>query len=217
MKEKLQAWADRIDQLALRERVLLLLAAVSVLAAAFNALALAPLAQAQQHRAQTLQQLRAQVSDEARRLTRPGQADGPLQARRRRIKALQGELEAAARALRGRLGTLVQPADAPRVLRDLVRRQPGLRLVGLRSRLHRRERPTGGQHPQRSDPFQAAGVERYDIVLHLRGSYMSTLHYLQALEHLRWRLFWQRVALKVRKHPVSDVTLEVYTLGEQGS
>jgi MSHA biogenesis protein MshJ len=41
---------------------------------------------------------------------------------------------------------------------------------------------------------------------------MATLRYLQALEKLPWRFFWDSVSYQVMEYPDSVVRLELHTL-----
>ncbi|MEJ2686104.1 MAG: hypothetical protein P8124_02650 [Gammaproteobacteria bacterium] len=216
MKERLQPWAERIDALSLRERALLLVAAIAVLFGLMNTLLLAPLARAEHDRTQQIRHIQSQIAAQGRQARlfathRHSDHAGP---RQRKLALLKDRLAAVDRRLQRRLGTLIRPSQAPAVLKTLLRREQGLRLVSLEA--HRAPPlPTpgksSGSHPGR---LTDAGIARYTFTLHFKGSYLATLGYLQALEKLPWQLFWQRIDLQADGRREARVTLKVYTLGQ---
>ncbi|MGA7800890.1 MAG: type II secretion system protein GspM, partial [Gammaproteobacteria bacterium] len=133
MNDRLEAWADRIDALSLRERALLLVAAVAILFGVINTLLLTPVARAQQDRTRQIRAIQSQLtvqSQQARNLAAPGHgaSDGP---RQQQLARLHRQLTVVDGQLQGRLGTLIRPAQAPAVLKTLLRRERGLQLISL--------------------------------------------------------------------------------------
>ena len=57
-----------------------------------------------------------------------------------------------------------------------------------------------------------AGLHRHGFALEFSGGYLATLNYLQALERLPWRFFWDSVDYEVMQYPRSIVRLKLYTL-----
>ena len=50
------------------------------------------------------------------------------------------------------------------------------------------------------------------LQIEFKGSYLSTLEYLQALNKLPWKFYWDSLELKVDKYPVSTIVITVHTL-----
>ncbi|MDF1654122.1 MAG: hypothetical protein P1U34_03330 [Coxiellaceae bacterium] len=56
---------------------------------------------------------------------------------------------------------------------------------------------------------------RHGVQIKFVADYFATMSYLQQMEILPWRLFWDKVVYKVNKYPKADVTLELHTLSEK--
>ncbi len=209
MKERLRQWAERIDALELRERALLLVAAVVVLYLLVDTLALQPALRAQQRVKQDITDLELQLSTQRQqlKLLTEGREADPLESRRRQRDALQKELAELDARIREQLGALVEPAQAAEVLEQVLSRQPGLSLVSLKA----------SSEPllivDEDDDEVRSGLGRYHLDLKVRGSYLNTLRYLKALEAMPWKFFWQTVELTVQGYPHTETLLKLYTVG----
>ncbi|MDF1795224.1 MAG: hypothetical protein P1U63_01675 [Coxiellaceae bacterium] len=56
---------------------------------------------------------------------------------------------------------------------------------------------------------------RHGVQIKFIGDYFATMSYLEQMEILPWRLFWDKIIYKVGKYPNADVTLELHTLSEK--
>ncbi len=63
--------------------------------------------------------------------------------------------------------------------------------------------------PQEDD---IGNIYRYEVEIVLQGSYHDILKYMQQLESMRWRLFWENAELSVESYPLSELRFSVYTL-----
>jgi len=183
MKERLRQWAERIDALELRERALLLVAAVVVLYLLVD-----------QRVKQDITNLELQLSTQRQqlKLLTEGREADPLQSRRRQRDALQKELAELDARIREQLGALVEPAQAAEVLEQVLSRQPGLSLVSLQAS---------------SEPLLIVDEDDDEVRSGLG------LRYLQALEAMPWKFFWQTVELTVQGYPHTETLLKLYTVG----
>ena len=57
-----------------------------------------------------------------------------------------------------------------------------------------------------------ARLHSHGFALEFSGGYLATLNYLQALERLPWRFFWDSVSYEVEDYPRSLVRLRLHTL-----
>lgn len=55
-------------------------------------------------------------------------------------------------------------------------------------------------------------VFRHSIRVTLRGKYVDIIRYLQAVETLPWRIFWDELSLEANDYPRALVTVEFHTL-----
>jgi len=54
---------------------------------------------------------------------------------------------------------------------------------------------------------------RHGIKITLSGRYFELRDYLQQLEQLSWKFFWQEFDLKVTEYPMNELSIEIYSLG----
>ncbi|MES2821879.1 MAG: type II secretion system protein GspM [Pseudomonadota bacterium] len=93
---------------------------------------------------------------------------------------------------------LVTPDRMKALLQDLLRSQPGLRLVGLQSfseavRLPGSETPAAGAPPA----VTPVTLYRHGVRLQLEGGYFDLLAYLQAIQGTEWHLNWESLDYRV--------------------
>jgi len=211
---------DRFDQLSLRERVIVLIAALLLIALIWDSTFMAPLDRERKSRLQQIDALRAEVSgldQSIEALVAQGAAD-PQKSGRATAEALDAEINELDRRLAGVTSGLIAPKEMARVLEQMLARAGRLTLHGLRTLP-----PEGviapGSHAaaQPGSSAPAAQIYKHGVELELSGAYLDTLYFLQALEALPWRFFWDRIEYKVEQHPRGRVKLRLYTLGlEEG-
>lgn len=204
---KFAGLALRIDALSLRERGILLAVSLLVVYALADRLLLAPTLQHIKQRQTEITELQSRLSTlQARAGAMQQNGLDPLAQRRARITELETRLAAQDAQFEAQLGRLVSPEQAAPLLRDVLAASPGLRLLGLQS---------ANGEPLLGDATRAGRIVRYDLDLRVEGGYLAALGYLQRLEQLPWRLFWDGLELQVQEHPRSTLQLKVYTLGQR--
>jgi len=204
---KFDALAERIDELSIRERLLVLLAAAFLLVASWEALLAAPL-QAREQQANTqvasLSQ-RLAALDEAMNVTAAG-LDSSMPEKLQRLQALRGRLDQANNSFRIFTSDLVDPGQMRFVLEDLIARQGALRVRSIKSL------EPDLLFPQDVTDTEAPRLYRQGLTLELEGAYLDCLNYLQALELLPWRIYWAHIELEAQAYPLNRIAIEVHTL-----
>jgi MSHA biogenesis protein MshJ len=218
MREKIRAFRRWFNEQSLRERGLLTLV---VLVAAFMAWDLAlmgPMRNQDTTLHDTVASLRAQVEaleSETDRLATELQID-PNEDTRDRTDYLGRQIQQLDTRLEKRAYDLIPPTEMARVLREVLRQQSDLRLVRLESlpveALFKETESEVGDAAADDDDEASAQVFRHGVVMELRGGYMSTLRYLEALEELPWRFFFQSIDYEVLKYPEASITLTVHSV-----
>jgi MSHA biogenesis protein MshJ len=220
-KTRWLAWSSRFAALQQREK--LLIAGTAVFAILFGGYSVwiepallqktrlqKSIAQQQAEQAQIQTQLHALV-------TQGGDPDAPNRAV---LARLQQELAAADRDIRGFDRVLVSPAQAPALLQKLLVRHRGLSLVSLTTLPPQPliapappDKPGTAQPAADAKPPAAgSNIYRHGIEIKVAGSYHDLLAYVAELESGAQKLLWGGMQLAVRQHPVSELTLTVYTL-----
>jgi MSHA biogenesis protein MshJ len=207
---KAQYWIDRIDALELRERVLLLAATVAVLFLSVDSVGLQPTLKAQQVTEERISELEMKLGalrQQAMLLSYKTDED-TLAARYQSRDTLAAELAALDARLGDQLGALVEPAQAADLLEQVLTRHRGLKITSLRASAEPLEAVTGNAD-------QAGKLGRYQLDLVLEGGYLDLMRYLEALESMPWKFFWQMVDFRVNDYPRAVSRLQLYTLGAQ--
>lgn len=203
--QPLQALSARIDALTVRERVILFVTGLVLVWGLGDALLLGPAQRQRTALAEQLTELSARAGSAQQSLeTLAGRPDKPAEARRRRA-ALEREVDIRLKATAALRGHLVEARDMPRVLEGLLARQPGLRLVALK---------TLAPEPIAQLAEGSAAYYRHGVALTLEGGYTALTSYLRGLEQAPLGVLWASADLDASDHPHLRLTLVVYTLSE---
>lgn len=207
---KVQYWIDRIDALELRERVLLLAATVAILFLSLDSAGFQPTLKAQQVTEERISELEMKLGalrQQAMLLSYKTDED-VLAARYSSRDTLAEELAALDARIVDQLGALVEPAQAAELLEQVLTRHRGLKITSLRASAEPLDQLAGNAE-------QAGKLGRYQLDLVLEGGYLDLMRYLEALESMPWKFFWQTVDFRVNEYPRAVSRLQLYTLGAQ--
>ncbi len=232
-RQKIRRAADRIDALSPRERALIFVGILVVpIVIAVNFL-FAPL-RAEQLRLEahiTGRLHQASALDTAGDVLLKSRTGRPDAAVRAQIAQLQQRLRTDHDKLTAMTRGLVDPREMAGLVRAMLAKNGRLQLVSIENlpplALTRTGTATGKSNtvpmPAVGSPVvSAVPGDTYPgvpvVYLHgmkvvLKGRYIDIVRYLQALQGLRWKMFWGSLRLKSEYYPVSEVTLVIYTLG----
>lgn len=99
---------------------------------------------------------------------------------------------------------LISPTEMAQMLESVLSRQKSLTLVRLANADADDLMPTGGQGAQ--------GLYRHRFEMELEGPYLACLAYLEDLEKLPWRMYWQALDIEVIEYPKTRIRIDVATL-----
>lgn len=194
----------RLDALSLRERVLVMITALLVFAALWYGLLIEPLAK-------RAVQSRAEIEAFEERIAAANQSLedqilqlGGGQDQRLRIASLQSRIDEINTTLGSHAAELIDPAEMAKVLEGVLREQSRLNLVRIGN--------TTPQALSTGDTEDAATFYRHGLEIEVEGSFAACLEYLDAIEALPWRLYWQLLDLEVIEYPRNRIRIEVSTL-----
>lgn len=201
----LRHWFTRFDALSLRERVLVLAAALVVLLIGFYQLWLAPLEnrlQAKKQQWATEQSHATAVESEIQALLHnaPLQTQSRLDAQQRIIDTLDEQLRQAGQRY-------PRQDELDGWLRTLLTERPGVQCV----RFH--TMAPSQVYPLPLDRSAKAGPRLYQsgVSLTLQGDFHSLLAYLQSVQRGPWRLQWGRWTYTVIQYPKAELQIDVRT------
>ncbi|UIP28254.1 type II secretion system protein GspM [Photobacterium sp. TLY01] len=120
-----------------------------------------------------------------------------------KIRQLQGSNARLDNELQERVASLVTPVQMAALMEQVLQHSQRLKLVSLES-----------LPPAQLINGEDAGYYIHPVRLTLRGRYFDLVDYLQQLEALPVKYYWRSLDYQVDKYPLSDIQLDVYTLGE---
>ncbi|MBV8500790.1 MAG: hypothetical protein JO006_03650 [Paucibacter sp.] len=211
-------WATRYGALSRRERMMVAAALVICPALIVNALWLDPLRLRASAVRAHIDATRTQLANESSllaALNAQAQAD-PDAAARAALSALQAERQRLDGQLEEIDRSLITPREMNGLLRQVLARQPGLRLMSLQTLPPQRVLPADPGHaassPIRAASEHAVGLYRHGVEIRLQGSYDELGAYLRQLELLGPRLGWGDLEYQVLEFPRAEMKLRAYTL-----
>ncbi|MGI9234665.1 MAG: hypothetical protein ACR2RD_13610 [Woeseiaceae bacterium] len=202
---------QKLDAFTVRERALVLLTALVLLAALWHTLLMQPLQQRAAESRTELSALEQRIvtanqSLEEQILQLAGGGDD----QRTRIASLQRRIDEINATLGNHAAELIDPSEMAQVLEGVLKEQSRLTLVRIRNTtpdsLSADENPNADENPD------AVTFYRHGLEIEVEGSYAACVEYLNAIEALPWRLYWQVLELDVIDYPRNRIRIEVGTL-----
>ena len=219
LKSRWQAWTARFAALQPREKYMIIAAtAVAVLFGGYS-LWIEP----GQLQADSLKKTLGQQQTEQAQLQEQVAAlavrnSDPDSANRAALQRLRDELGGIEREIGAFGHTLVPPQRMPALLQSLLTRHRGLTLVSLTTLPPRPliALPAAGKDemkPVDDSPARPGGnLYTHGIEIKLVGGYQDLLSYVAELDASPQKLMRGGMRLAVKQHPVSELTLTIYTL-----
>jgi MSHA biogenesis protein MshJ len=201
-------------KLSLRERVIAVLASVSVVVMIWNQAVYSPYQDDIRVLEQELQQTDKKIADMERQFQQQLEATrhDPNREIRSRLVEYQAESTRLDSLLEQTSVQIMKPQAMADMLKDMLQKQTAMKFISLENQPARPEF-TEQLDPQNSNNGDAITIYRHSVVLKMQGSYRDTLAYLKQLESLPWRFYWQGIEIESKDYPDALITLEVYTLG----
>lgn len=213
---KVKQWANWLDQRSLRERVLLAAVVLVVAFLVFDALVFHPQAQKSRHlkgQIGTLATTLAELDRQTETVLLRAKED-PDREHRAQKQQLQTELASLDERLKALTVDLISPCDMAEVLRELLIRQQGLRLVHLENLAPVALLPSEAESVE-SDSEPHTNLYRHPVRIIVSGTYLQAVAYLRDLEKLPRKLFWDELEIVVGDYPQTEISLMVYTLSHR--
>lgn len=223
MNVKFRQYMDRVDAMSLRERVLIFVMLAAVLVALVMTSVIDPLIAKQKQLSQALVQSQAQtqaLEAQMQALAEASRLD-PDAPNKQRLAELDSRRKSAYAELANVKQGLVTADRMTQVLRDLLGKNPHLKLVSIKTLpatplieggklVETNAKP--GVKTQEKTQVADLGLYKHGVEISVEGSYADLVGYLAELERMPWRVYWGGANLSAQGAPVSRLTLTVYTL-----
>ena len=132
------------------------------------------------------------------------QASSGAIGQREQFTLVQRRLEELNEKLGGYTAELIGPGEMARVLQGMLQKQDNLRLIKVRNLT---PEPLTSPNDDEEIIFYKHGLE-----IEFEGGYFACLEYLEQIEDLPWRFYWQILELQVLEYPRNRIRLEISTL-----
>lgn len=224
MKQQWQRLAAKLDARNQRERALIFVMVLIVVASLLNTLMLNPLLQKKKKALQEVatQQDQLKTLQSQIQTTMAGgkiDLDAPT---RIQLAGLEQKLAQSRAALQSVQQSLVPPDKMGHLLEDVLTQNRGLKLISLKTLpvSNVLEVPesvpaaTPASQTKTAEPPQPAGpaIYKHGVEIAVSGSYAELTQYLDALEKLPWRMIWGKAEMRVEDYPRITLTITLYTL-----
>lgn len=201
---------QRFQALSLRERVLVIVMSLAVIAALANFLFFLPLQdqlRAERQQQQEHQRRREQLENELSQLQawQARQEDGSG------LVVVEQQLASINQQIQQLSQRMVPPQEMTALLQQLLAREQGMQVVALEKLPLEQPSENGADVPVSAE----MPLYRHRLRLSLRGNYFDSLRYLQAMEALPWTVYWDRLEYRVESYPQATLTVEIATLGQE--
>lgn len=217
VRVRMQEWMERLDAFSLRERVLLLLCVLAVLIGAWQLLIELP----QEQRREQIQQQRDAVAADTKNQRAQLEALASIssgESLTRELEQLRNQVAQLDESLASLSQGLVSADHLPEILQEVLVSTTELTIRRVRTlpveELHLSAAgDAGSRNDEQGGP--STGVYRHSVELEVAGDYFEVLNFLQRLEGLRWRFYWDRLDYEVADYPMGEILLRVYTLSAE--
>jgi len=204
-QQSVQKLVARLDALTLRERSLVFGTIVALLFSVWHLVFMQPLAQRAEIDKKELASLSARIDTANENLEiQVLQLAGIGDEGRMQLQRIQQRIDQVNEQLGDYAAELIGPAEMAHVLEGVLENQHQLRLLNMRN--------LGAEALSVSDESSNAVFYRHGLEIELAGTYLACLDYLEAIEALPWRFYWQVLELDVEEFPMNRIRIEVSTL-----
>ncbi|MFQ5659806.1 MAG: type II secretion system protein GspM [Gammaproteobacteria bacterium] len=219
---KVKQLMARIDELTLRERVIVMASVLLVLILSWYTYLMEPLMKEEKQLISALDTKRGQLqglNDQFLKMTRASERD-PDRMNREELKNLRGQVAQIKQDIKNTAAHLVPPESMPDVLRMVLNKSKGLTLLKLNG-LGSTPLIAPAKDDKAGKKAATAGTQvnnelgsafKHGMRIEVTGSFFETLDYLHALEKLERGFFWDQVSFEVKEYPDATVTITLYTL-----
>ena len=211
MNQQLQLLFEKFDALNERERISIMLLSVVAIIIIFVELMISPMNQQYDildKQIVSLQSQTKQLQSQILVLKTKTNRDPDFQ-EKQKIKLLNEQISNLDVHLKERMHGLIEPKQMAKVLEVVLTQNTDLKLQRVQSL---GAEPLSPVKVKEGEEAEELGIYRHGMQIEFKGSYLSTLNYLKALDELPWNFYWDVLELNVDKYPTSSIIITVHTL-----
>jgi MSHA biogenesis protein MshJ len=134
---------------------------------------------------------------------------GPREKQLQKISLLNEQITNLNLRLKENMRGLIEPKEMAKILESVLNKSIGLKLQSIESQASIPLTPFDNEKGEKKENF---GIYQHGMKMTLTGSYLATLKYLEALDDLPWKFYWDVLDINVDKYPISTINISVHTL-----
>jgi MSHA biogenesis protein MshJ len=219
MKQYWVRYSERIDQMSLRERVMVFSCAMVILVALAYSALIEPEMKLERRLSSTLVQRQAETKTLQADLAKvvAARAADPDRVPRQRLAFVRERLAEIESSIAAEERKFTTAAQMRRVIDELLARSPAVQLVSMKnlpttSVAETRAQTSAAPAPAKPGEPTDRLVYRHGVEVTVAGSYLDLLAYVSQLERLPTQLYWSSLELDATRYPRNTLKLVVYTL-----
>lgn len=210
MNSRLKKYAEKIDALSTRERVLMYSCVLVVMVFTWWYYLAQPLGV----KTQLMSEQNVRLGEEIQALQVTLDSidnrirEGVHKASQQQLEVLKQELLRVNTLLQQKTLELIEPEEMFELMQQLLFAESKLKLTELK---RKQVTPTFNQQPKEQDQPE---IYRHVMQIKFQGSYQKILNYLNRLEKSDWKLLWDRITIRTAEYPVIEADIEISTLSD---
>ena len=219
MKALWKRYAERIDALSLRERVMVFSAAMAVLVGIVYSAYVDPQVQRERRVSAAIAQKQAEARALQDQLTRVATSRGadPDRAVRERLQTVRRQLADTDAKIIAEERKFTAPAQMRGVIEELLARNRAIDLRAMKSLpttsiAEARSQAAGKPAEPRGAGAAERLIYRHGVEITVSGAYLDLLAYVSDLERLPTQLYWGSLEIDASHYPKHTLKMTVYTL-----
>ncbi len=211
MNSQLQPLFEKFNALSERERLSVMLLSAVAIIIIFVELLISPLNQKYDIADKQITGLQTQIQQLEKQIVvlKSKKERDPDFLEKQKIKLLNEQLANINVSLKEKMHGLIEPRQMAKVLEVVLAQNTDLKLQRVQSL---GAEPLSALKAKEGETAEILGIYRHGLQIEFKGSYLSTLQYLKALDELPWNFYWDVLDLNVEKYPVSTIVITVHTL-----
>lgn len=218
MNALVQQATAKLAALNTRERWMVFFAGLALVYAVLNGVLVGPIQSQQQHVQNEIAQSSAQLADLTQQIA--SLSAHPVvsadEENTQKIAQMNIKIHAQQTELSAFQDTLVSPAQMPALLKELIERHAGLRLIDMKTlapeNFLNAQSTAATATESASAPNGQPLIYRHAITMTLAGNYMALMRYAQALQSMSSQVLWEKAVMVTKAYPENELTITVYTL-----
>ena len=222
MQAYLQSASHYLNTLSLRERILVLLVACSVIYVIWDTLLLSKFEQQYQQQLSQQQQLGNQQQEIDTAIIEIGGkialSNNETNKLKQEIDQTNQQIQQNEQQLAAVLNKLVPPTKITELLRSLLLDTHDLQLLSISNEpvktitFNDSNKQNEDNQKIPEDTQALALLYEHTTTIKLSGGYQQLYQYLTALENSEWELFWDQLQYNVTEYPDAEITIHVHTI-----